>query len=215
MRAAANTPAERVGACVARFPTRSSLPRVAGGSASASQVSGPARRSLALRPAWSLSRPRRPLSSECFGRYRCLHRPLRLLPAGATVAGRDSHPLRDDAFHGAPPQAAKLNGLGSGRGSLARGRGWLERFCSVPPTARRGAGSSIAPAGSSGTATSSCCGTPGDATSRRARSPSITTSTRRTASTPSSGSPRCLTRPATSACSAPPAAPTPRPTRPR
>ena len=109
MRAAANTPAERVGACVARFPTRSSLPRVAGGSASASQVSGPARRSLALRPAWSLSRPRRPLSSECFGRYRCLHRPLRLLPAGATVAGRDSHPLRDDAFHGAPPQAASAS----------------------------------------------------------------------------------------------------------
>ena len=54
-----------------------------------------------LRPAWSLNRPRRPLSSECFGRYRCLHRPPRLLPAGATVAGRDSHPLRSGAFHGA------------------------------------------------------------------------------------------------------------------
>ena len=71
-RAAANTPAERVGACVARF----------------------------------LSRPRRPLSSECLGRYRCLHRPLRLLPAGATVAGLDSHLLRDDAFHRPPPLAA-------------------------------------------------------------------------------------------------------------
>ena len=36
MRAAANTPAEPVGACVARFPTGSSLPRYQGGSASAS-----------------------------------------------------------------------------------------------------------------------------------------------------------------------------------
>ena len=49
--------------------------------------------------------PRRPLSSECFGRCRCLHRPLRLLPAGATVTGRDSHPLRNGAFHGALPRA--------------------------------------------------------------------------------------------------------------
>ena len=39
--------------------------------------------------------PRAPLSSECFSRCRYLHRPLRLLPAGATVAGRDSHPLRN------------------------------------------------------------------------------------------------------------------------
>ena len=36
MRAAANTPAEPVGACVARFPTGVSLPRFCGGSASAS-----------------------------------------------------------------------------------------------------------------------------------------------------------------------------------
>ena len=36
MRAAANTPAEPVGACVARFPTGVSLPRYQGGSASAS-----------------------------------------------------------------------------------------------------------------------------------------------------------------------------------
>ena len=48
-RAVAITPAETVGAPVARFPTAGSLPRVEGGSASASQVSGPARRSLALR----------------------------------------------------------------------------------------------------------------------------------------------------------------------
>ena len=102
MRAAANTPAEPVGARVTRFPTGISLPRYQGGSASASCLSRPARRSLALRPAWSLSRPGRPVASECFRRCRCLHHPLRLLPAGATVAGRDSHPLKNGAFHGAP-----------------------------------------------------------------------------------------------------------------
>ena len=46
MRAAAIAPAESVGACVARFPTSGSLPRYCGGSASAWQVSRPARRSL-------------------------------------------------------------------------------------------------------------------------------------------------------------------------
>ena len=98
MRAAANTPAEPVGACVARFPTGGSLPCLNGRSASALSVSGPARRSLVLRPAWSLNRPWRPVTSECFRRCRYLHHPLRLLPAGTTVAGRDSHPLRNGAF---------------------------------------------------------------------------------------------------------------------
>ena len=58
--ATANTPAEPVGARVARFPTAGSLPRFNGGSASALCVSRPARRLLALWPVWSLSRPRRP-----------------------------------------------------------------------------------------------------------------------------------------------------------
>ena len=98
MRAAATTPAEPAGACVARYPAAGSLPCISGGSASTLPVSRPARRSLALRPAWSLSRLRGPLPSECFGRYRYLHHPLRLLPAGATVAGRDSHPLGSGAF---------------------------------------------------------------------------------------------------------------------
>ena len=60
MRAAATTPVEPAGARVARFPADTSLPRDIGGSASTSHVSRPARRSLALRPAWSLGRPRRP-----------------------------------------------------------------------------------------------------------------------------------------------------------
>ena len=62
MRAAATTPAEPTGACVVRFPVDGGPPRENGGSASALAVSGPARRSLALRPAWSLNRPRRPFS---------------------------------------------------------------------------------------------------------------------------------------------------------
>ena len=47
---------------------------------------------------WSLSRPGRPVPPECFRRYRYLHHPLRLLPAGATAAGRDSHPLKNGTF---------------------------------------------------------------------------------------------------------------------
>ena len=78
-------------------------------------VSRPARRSLVLRPAWSLSRPWRPVTSECFRRYRCLHHPLRLLPAGATVAGRDSHPLKNGAFHGAPDKGGGLCQTSTGR----------------------------------------------------------------------------------------------------
>ena len=50
------------------------------------------------------------LSSECFSRCRYLHRPLRLLPAGATVAGRDSHPLRN----GALSRRTEFSGLGCG-----------------------------------------------------------------------------------------------------
>ena len=44
------------------------------------------------------NRPRRPVAPECFSRSRYLLQPLRLLPAGATVAGRGSHPQGDDAF---------------------------------------------------------------------------------------------------------------------
>ena len=39
---------------------------------------------------------------------RYLHHPLRLLPAGATVAGRDSHPLRNGAFRGARQSGVSL-----------------------------------------------------------------------------------------------------------
>ena len=91
-------PGGTVGAPVARFPTRASLPRVIGGSASASLFSRPARRSLSLPPACSLSRLHDPFPSKCFSPGRYLPKPLRLLPAGTTVAGRVSHPLGDSAF---------------------------------------------------------------------------------------------------------------------
>ena len=53
--------------------------------------------------------PWRPVTSECFRRCRYLHHPLRLLPAGTTVAGRDSHPLKNGAFHGAPDKRLYVN----------------------------------------------------------------------------------------------------------
>ncbi len=86
----------------------SGLPLNSGGSASATPVSRPARRSLAFRPAWSLSRPRRPFSPECFNPCRYLHGPPWLLPAGATVAGWDSHPPGKRAF----PRRTEKSGLG-------------------------------------------------------------------------------------------------------
>ena len=58
--AAVTTPTEATGARVARFPATGSLPRYSGGSASALPFSRPAQRSLTLRPARSLNRPRRP-----------------------------------------------------------------------------------------------------------------------------------------------------------
>ena len=79
-------------------PSANGLPLKPGGSASVLSVSRPARRSLAFRPAWSLSRPWRPLTPECFRPYRCLHDPPWLLPTGATVVGRGSHPLEEGAF---------------------------------------------------------------------------------------------------------------------
>ena len=91
-------------------------------------VSRPAQRSLALRPAWLLSRPWRPVPSECFNRGRYLPQPLRLLPAGATVAGRDSHPLGKGASHGALSQSCWQRGDGSGVTQVDKRRQGLERF---------------------------------------------------------------------------------------
>ena len=53
MHAVATTPAEPLGARIARFPSNSGLPRNSGGSASALPFSRPAQRSLLVRPACS------------------------------------------------------------------------------------------------------------------------------------------------------------------
>ena len=83
------------------------LPLISEGSASATPVSRPAQRSLSFRPAWSLGHPRRPFSPKCFSPCRYLHEPLWLLPAGATVAGWDSHPPGKRAF----PRRTEKSGL--------------------------------------------------------------------------------------------------------
>ena len=80
-------------------PSVFGLPHFSGGSAPASPVSRPAQRSLAFRPACSLNRPRRPFATtECFSPCRYLHEPPWLLPTGATVVGRGSHPPEEGAF---------------------------------------------------------------------------------------------------------------------
>jgi hypothetical protein len=74
------------------FPEDNGLPRFSVGSAPTLPVSRPAQRSLTLRPACSLT-PRGGFLLKCFSPVRYLLEPPQVLPAGATVAGRDSHPL--------------------------------------------------------------------------------------------------------------------------
>ena len=92
--AVANTPAEPPGALVARFPDAGSLPRFNGGSASASSFSRPARRFTRV-PACVLAEP--PMAALCHRSASVLFvtssNRSDCLPAGATVAGRDSNPL--------------------------------------------------------------------------------------------------------------------------
>ena len=91
MHAVANTPVGPSGASL--YVSRKRRPSLfLARSAPTSPVSWPARRSLTLRPAYSLT-PNRGLFLGCFSPSRYLLEPLRVLPAGATVAGRDSHPL--------------------------------------------------------------------------------------------------------------------------
>ena len=69
----------RVGSRIIRFEACSAFTRVAA-------------RMVAESPLATL------FPSKCFRPCRYLHNPLRLLPAGATVAGRGSHPLGNGAF---------------------------------------------------------------------------------------------------------------------
>jgi len=87
MHAVANTPAEPQGARFALFPSGCGLPRCCGGSASASDLSRPARRSPALRPAHSPDHFHDPLHRG-LQTFRCLracpdcYRLKRKLPGG-------------------------------------------------------------------------------------------------------------------------------------
>ena len=84
--------------CACRLLPRSySLPQMAGGSASALSLSRPAQASLTLRPAGSLSRPRRPLSrssSPCG----CPHEPLVSYQINRQLSGWNPPPLMIRAF---------------------------------------------------------------------------------------------------------------------
>ena len=99
MRAGANTPTETGSVPVSlASPSANGLPLLTGGSASVLPVSRPARRSLAFRPAWSLNRPRRPFFPRVLQSMSLPPWPAWLLPTGATVVGRGSHPPEEGAF---------------------------------------------------------------------------------------------------------------------
>ena len=98
-RAATTTPAERVGAPVARFPTRGSLPPVVGGSASAFNVSRPARRSLHVAARMVADRPRQPF-------FVGVLRPVSLPPSSAPTATGWS----DSCRAGFAPEKRRLHG---------------------------------------------------------------------------------------------------------
>ncbi len=96
-RAEPTTPADRAGAHVDYFPASRGLPQMAGGSASALSLSRPAQASLTLRPAGSLSRPRRPLSrgSDTAGHPT---EPLASFRINRQLSGRNPPPLMIRAF---------------------------------------------------------------------------------------------------------------------
>jgi hypothetical protein len=73
------------------------LPQMSAGSAPASIISRPARRSLAFWPACSRSRHKRPCPSKAPAAS-LPPPPLRLLLAGATLARWELHPLKNDTF---------------------------------------------------------------------------------------------------------------------
>ena len=110
-----NTPAEPCGACVTRFPQNSGLPCFLVRSASAMMFRGLLGVHCTLRPACSLN-PQGTLLWKCFSRSRCLLPPLPVLPAGATGAGWDFHPLKIAAFHGTRERAKKPASLRSDQG---------------------------------------------------------------------------------------------------
>ena len=74
------------------------LPSCTARSASASVVSGPARRSLTLRPAGLLSRLQRPVDVESFSRFVTSSTVPTATGRNNQLPGRDSHPLENRTF---------------------------------------------------------------------------------------------------------------------
>jgi hypothetical protein len=88
---------DRVGGMSFNSTTTAAFPELMPGRLPHYGLSRPAQRSLTLRPAHSLSRQKRPVASEA-STISLPPSSLRLLPAGTTVAGRDSNPLKMHAF---------------------------------------------------------------------------------------------------------------------
>ena len=82
------------------FPSNGGLPRISGGSAPALPFSRPAQRSLLVTACMLAESLIGPSTLEASAAS-LPPRPFQLLPAGTTVAGWESHPLRERAFHGA------------------------------------------------------------------------------------------------------------------
>jgi hypothetical protein len=95
--AVATTPAGSWRMMSFNAPTTAAFPEILPGRLPHLGLSRPAQRSLTLRPAYSLSRQKRPVASKA-STISLPPSSLRLLPAGTTVAGRDSHPLKMHAF---------------------------------------------------------------------------------------------------------------------
>src|SRR5271169_1299788 len=90
------------------LPRSHGLPRVLAGSASALWISRPAQASLALRPAGSLDRQKRPLSRG-FGPSGCPSKPLVSYQINRQLSGRNPPPLVTRAF-GAHQNEANFRG---------------------------------------------------------------------------------------------------------
>ena len=99
--AGANTPAESLGA-VAISPNGNGLPRYQGGSASATSVSRPARRSLHVPARMFAESPEVTRYTRVLQRIRCLLRRSGCFRPSDRLAGWDLHPLEIADFHGVP-----------------------------------------------------------------------------------------------------------------
>ena len=105
------------------FPNGGGLPRITGGSASALPFSRPAQRSLHVTACTLAESLTDPFTSEASAAS-LPPPPFRLLPAGTTLAGWDSHPLGPCTF----ARRTEMSGLGATR--------WPARSLAVTSGAR-------------------------------------------------------------------------------